>query len=159
MEKLAFALVMAARKLKPYFQAHTVIVLTDKPLRRPMSSPEAAGRLALWAIELSEFDIQYRPQTAIKGQFIADFIAEFTSNEGKGVEEVPQWRIHTDKSSNRQAGGAGIVLLSPEGDMVKCMVRLDFLTTNNEAEYEALVAGLDLAKAAGTESVVIYCDS
>ena len=57
MEKLAFALVMAARKLKPYFQAHTVVILTDRPLRRAMSNPDATGRLALWAIELSEFDI------------------------------------------------------------------------------------------------------
>ena len=67
MEKLAFALVTAARKLKPYFQAHTVNVLTDKPLRWAMSNLEVAGRLALWAIELSKFDIQYRPRTAIKG--------------------------------------------------------------------------------------------
>ena len=61
MEKLAFTLVMATRKLKPYFQAHTVVVLTDKPLRQAISNPDAPGRLALWAIELSEFDIQYRP--------------------------------------------------------------------------------------------------
>ena len=61
MEKLAFALVMAARKLKPYFQAPTIIVLTDQPLKRAMSSPEAAMRMALWAIKLNEFDIQYRP--------------------------------------------------------------------------------------------------
>ena len=67
MEKLAFALVTVAHKLKPYFQAHTVNVLTDKPLRWAMSNTEAAGRLALWAIELSEFDIQYCPRTAIKG--------------------------------------------------------------------------------------------
>ena len=100
-EKLAFALVMAARKLKPYFQAHTVNVLTDKPLRRAMSSPEAAGRLALWAIELSEFDIQYRPRTAIKGQIVADFIADFTHDEDKGAAESPQWSIYTDGSSNR----------------------------------------------------------
>ena len=57
MEKLAFALVTAVRKLKSYFQAHTIIVLTDQPLKRAMSSPEAAGRTALWAIELSEFNI------------------------------------------------------------------------------------------------------
>ena len=57
MEKLAFALVTAARKLKPYFQAHTIIVLTDQPLKKAMSSPEAARRMALWAIELSEFNI------------------------------------------------------------------------------------------------------
>ena len=78
MEKLAFALITAVRKLKPYFQAHTIVVLTDQPLKRAMSNPEAAGRMALWAIELSEFDMQYRPRTAIKGQIVADFIAEYT---------------------------------------------------------------------------------
>ena len=67
MEKLAFALVTAAYKLKPYFQAHMVIVLIDKPLRRAISNPEVVGQLALWAIELSEFAIQYRPCTTIKG--------------------------------------------------------------------------------------------
>ena len=89
MEKLVFALVTVARKLKPYFQAHTVIVLTDKPLRRAISNPEAAGRLALWAIELSEFDIQYCLQTAIKGQIVADFIVNFTHDEDKGARESP----------------------------------------------------------------------
>ena len=88
MEKLAFALITIARKLKPYFQAHTIVVLTDKPLRRAMISPEAAGRMALWAVELSKFDIQYRPQTAIKGQVMADFIAEFTLGDDQGVEET-----------------------------------------------------------------------
>ena len=97
---------------------------------------------------MSEFDIQYRPRTAIKGQIVVDFIAEFTHNEDKGAEESPHWSIYTDRSSNRQAGGAGIMLLSPEGDTIECMVRLDFPATNNESEYEALIAGLDLAKAA-----------
>ena len=67
MEKLVFALITAARKLKPYFQAHTIVVLTDQPLKRAMSSPEAAGRMALWTIELSEFDVHYCPRTAVKG--------------------------------------------------------------------------------------------
>ena len=62
-------------------------------------------------------------------------------------------------SSNRQARGAGVVLLSPKGDVVECMICLDFPTTNNEAKYKALVVGLDLAKAAGAISVVIYYDS
>ena len=124
-----------------------------------MSNPDAAGRLALWAIELSEFNIQYRPRTAIKGQIVADFIVEFTHDEDKGAEESPQWSVHTDGSSNRQAGGAGVVLLSPKGDVVECMVHLDFPTTNNEVKYKALVAGLDLARATGATSVVIYCDS
>ena len=57
MEKLAFALITTMRKLKPYFQAHTIVVLTDKPLKKAMSSPEVARRMALWVVELSEFDI------------------------------------------------------------------------------------------------------
>ena len=61
MEKLAFALIIAARNLKPYFQAHTIVVLAGKPLRKAMSSPEDIGRMALWAVELSKFDIQYHP--------------------------------------------------------------------------------------------------
>ena len=89
MEKLTFALVTIAWKLKPYFQAHTVIVLTDKPLWRAMSNLEAAGRMVLWAIELNEFDVQYRPRTTIKGQAVIEFIAEFTNMEGQGVEEHP----------------------------------------------------------------------
>ena len=67
--------------------------------------------------------------------------------------------MHTDESSNRQAEGVGVVLLSPEGDVVECMVRLDFPATNNEAKYEVLITGLDLARAAGATSLVIYCDS
>ena len=82
MEKLAFALVTIAQKLKPYFQAHTMVILTDKPLQKAMSSPEVVGRMALWVVELSEFDIQYQLRTAIKGQVVADFIAEFTLVEG-----------------------------------------------------------------------------
>ena len=101
MEKLAFALVTTARKLKSYFQAYTVIVLSDKPLRQAMSNPEATARMALWAIELSKFDIQYHPLIAIKGQMVADFIAEFKNMENPGAKEYPQWSIHTDGSSNK----------------------------------------------------------
>ena len=64
-----------------------------------------------------------------------------------------------DGLSNRQAGGAGIVLHSPEGDEIECMVHLNFPTTNNEVEYKTLVARLDLTKMVGAMSVVIHCDS
>ena len=123
-----------------------------------MSNPEAARRMALWAIELSEFDIQYRPQTTIKGQVVADFIAEYTQLEGKEAEVLGQWSIHTDGSSNRHAGGASVVIQTPEGDKIECMIRLDFPMTNNEVEYEALVAGLNLAKAAGAQNMVVHCN-
>ena len=56
--------------------------------------------------------LQYRSCSAIKGQVVADFIAKFTNMEGQGVEEYPQWSIHTDGSSNKQAGGAGINMAS-----------------------------------------------
>ena len=115
MEKLAFALVTVAWKLKPYFQAHTIIVLMDQPLKRAMSSPEAAGRMALWAIELSEFDVQYHPRIAIKGQIVADFITEYTQSEDKGVKGQRLWSIQTDGSSNQRSGGAGVVIQTPEG--------------------------------------------
>ena len=64
-----------------------------------------------------------------------------------------------DGSSNKQAGGASVVLHTPEGDKIECMICLNFPTTNNEAKYKALVARLDLAKAAGAENMVVYCDS
>ena len=82
-----------------------------------MSNPDVVGRLAFWAIELSESDIQYRPRTTIKGQVTTDFIAEFTHDEDKGAEESPQWSVHMDGSSNRQARGTSVVFLSPEGDV------------------------------------------
>ena len=115
--------------------------------------------MVLWAIELNELDIQYRQCTAIKGQVVADFIAEFTNVEGQGAKEYPKWSIHMDESSNRRTGGAGIVLRSPKGDKIECTIHLDFPTANNKAKYETLVERLDLAKAVGAARVVIHCNS
>jgi len=90
---------------------------------------------------------------------VADFIAEFTLGDGQGAKEIQQWNIYTNGSSNKRAGGASVVIQTPEGDKIKCMIQLDFPTTNNEAEYEALVAGLDLVKVACAKNVVVHCDS
>ena len=90
---------------------------------------------------------------------MADFIAEYTQSEDKGAEGHRLWSIHTNGSSNQRSGGAGVVIQTPEGDKIKCMIRLDFPTNNNEAKYEALVAGLDLTKAAGAENMIMHCDS
>ena len=81
MEKLILALVTSARKLRPYFQAHTIEVPTEYPMKQVLHKPETSGRLMKWAIELSEFDIRYKPKTAIKGQVLADFVMEFTLAE------------------------------------------------------------------------------
>ena len=78
MEKLAFVLITASRKLRHYFQAHIINVMTDHPLKKAMNKLEAAGRLIQWAVKLSEFDVRYLPRNAIKTQALADFIAAFT---------------------------------------------------------------------------------
>ena len=96
---------------------------------------------------------------AVKRQVIANFITEFTNMEGQGAGECLRWSIHTDGSSNKQASKASVVLHSPKGDKVECMVWLDFLTTNYKAKYKTLITGLDLAKATGATDVVMYCDS
>ena len=89
---------------------------------------------------------------------MADFIVKFTQSKDKGEEDAAQWNIHTDGSFNRRARGAKVVIQTPEGDKIKCMIQLDFLTTNNKAEYEALVAGLDLVRAAGAENEIVHYD-
>jgi ribonuclease HI len=161
MEKLALALVIAARKLRPYFQSHKIIVLTNDPLRKAMNKPDAAGRLIQWAVELSEFDIEYCPRQAIKAQALADFIAEFTVTEEEPPEEKPDrnWEVEIDRSSVKGAGGVGVVFKTPEGHLLKHSVWLQYPTTNNEAEYEALLTGLRIAKELGATRLRIQSDS
>ena len=161
MEKLAFALITASRKLRHYFQAHVIIVMTDHPLKKAMNKLEAAGRLIQWAIELSEFDIRYQPRNAIKTQALVDFIAEFTPSHGDldEIEGNKTWVIHVDGSSTLHACRIGVVLKSPEGDKLKYKVRLHYQTANNEAEYEALLKGLELAKSLRAESIIVRRNS
>ena len=98
-EKIAFALIVASRKLRQYFQANPILVMTDQPIKKSMNRPEAVGRMVQWAIELSQFDIEYHPRTAIKAQALADFIAEFTlPDEDSLINEVDRWTIQTDGS-------------------------------------------------------------
>ena len=78
MEKLILVLVTTSRKLQPYVQAHTVEVSTEYSMKQILHKAETSRRLIKWAIELSEFDIRYKPRTAIKWQILADFIMEFT---------------------------------------------------------------------------------
>ncbi|XP_052205170.1 uncharacterized protein LOC127809995 [Diospyros lotus] len=161
MEKLAYCLVTASRKLCPYFQAHQIDVLTKYPLKQILQKLDTSGHLLKWAIELAQFDLEYRPRTAIKGQALADFIAEFTgpAQVGEEASEGPSWELYVDGSLNDQGARAGVMLISSEGHRILCALRFDFRATNNEAEYEALLAGLRLAKEVRAEAVVILSDS
>ena len=99
-EKIAFALIMASRKLRQHFQASPILVMTNQPIRKYMNKPEATGRMVQWAIELSQFDIEYHPRMAIKAQALADFIAEFTLPDEENLSpKVERWTIQTDGSS------------------------------------------------------------
>ncbi|KAK3033998.1 hypothetical protein RJ639_033283 [Escallonia herrerae] len=118
-EKLAFALLIASRKLRPYFRSHSITVLMDKPLRRILHKSDVSGRLVPWSIELGEFNIHYKPRPSIKGQALADFIVECTLPI-EDEEQLPQqegpftWTLHVDGSSNANESGAGLILHGPE---------------------------------------------
>ncbi|KAK3012931.1 hypothetical protein RJ639_008583 [Escallonia herrerae] len=162
-DKIALALIISARRLRPYFQSHTIIVLTDQPLRKVLLSPEASGRLVNWSVELGEFDIQYNPRTAVKAQALADFIVECTLPEDPPqliISEVPDpWDLYVDDSSAIGSSGAGIILISPEGFTIEYALRFGFQASNNEAEYEALLTGIRLAHALKVDSLSVYSDS
>ena len=163
MEKLILALVTAARKLCPYFQAHTIEVPTEYPMKQVLHKPETSRRLMKWAIELSEFDIRYKPKTAIKGQVLADFVMEFTSAEpAKDAETTTDlciWKLSVDGASNAQGSGAGLILTSLEGIDIEYALRFGFRTSNNEAEYEAVIAGLNLAHSLEVDQLEVCSDS
>ena len=163
MEKLILALVTAAQKLRPYFQAHTIEVPTKYPMKQVLHKPEVSGRLMKWAIEISEFNIRYKPKTAIKGQVLADFVMEFAPIEPdettQAEDDLPIWKLSVDGASNAQGSGAGLILTSPEGIDVEYALRFGFCASNNEAEYEAVIAGLNLAHSLEVDQLVVYSDS
>ncbi|KAL0284052.1 UNVERIFIED_CONTAM: Retrovirus-related Pol polyprotein from transposon opus [Sesamum angustifolium] len=148
-EKLALSLVIAARKLRPYFQSHQVTVLTNHPLKQLLASPKLSGRMVKWAVELSEYGIEFHPRPAIKAQVLADFVVELAYDEAS--ISTPTWSVYVDGSSTSTGSGAGVALESPQGDKFEYAIKLDFPSSNNEAEYEAFLAGCELALAAGGE--------
>ncbi|KAL0295391.1 UNVERIFIED_CONTAM: hypothetical protein Sangu_2509200 [Sesamum angustifolium] len=113
-EKMALALVATARKLCPYFLSHPVRVRTNTPLKQVLGRPEASGRLVKWAIELSEYDISYLPQTTIKAQALADFVSEMTVTPQEEVPKEKPWLLHVDRPSTSRGSRAGVIIpLSP----------------------------------------------
>ena len=134
--------------------------MTDQPIKKSMNKPEAAGRMVQWTIELSQFDIEYHPRTAIKAQALADFIVEFTfPDEDRLTNEVERWTIHIDGSSAQKMSRVGVVITTPGGEVLKYEVQLKFLATNNEAEYEGILTGLRLGKALGAKNLLVQNDS
>uniref|UniRef100_A0A2N9J8F1 Uncharacterized protein n=2 Tax=Fagus sylvatica TaxID=28930 RepID=A0A2N9J8F1_FAGSY len=140
--------------------------LTSPPLLSPSQQGEALSLyLAVSPTAVSSALIRedggHPVTSAIKAQALADFIAEFTVTEDEPSEEKPdeEWEIEIDGSSVKGAGGVGIVFKTPEGHLLKHSTRLQYPTTNNEAEYEALLTGLRIAKELGANRLKIRSDS
>ncbi|GKB65991.1 reverse transcriptase domain-containing protein [Tanacetum coccineum] len=165
MKKLVLALVHASKRLKRYFQAYPIIIITDQPIQQVLSRPEVTGRLHKWSIELGEYAIHYRPRVSIKGQILADFIVERPEEESPDPlmeveEELPEsWIVFTDGSSYTDSSGEGLILTNPEGMEFTYALRFRFDATNNEVEYEALIAGLRIAKQMGVKNLQANMDS
>ncbi|XP_031127679.1 uncharacterized protein LOC116029776 [Ipomoea triloba] len=163
LEKMAYALVTTARKLVPYFQAHPKEVLTDQPLAGILRNPMSSGRMMKWAIELTQYGIEYRPRPSIKAQALADFIVECTTQDrrGKTNNDAPDewWELNADGAASAKHCGGGIMLTTPEGFKVYYSLEYQFKVSNNEAEYEAVIGGIRLAVALGARNLRIKTDS
>ncbi|XP_057538103.1 uncharacterized protein LOC130815609 [Amaranthus tricolor] len=156
-EKVIFAIVMASRKLKPYFQSNPIIVRTDQPLKKILEGKNKSSRVTDWANQLADFGIEYEPRTAIKAQALVDFIVESTSPPPAELNR--EWKLYVDGSSTQSASGAGLLIVSSAGVRMERAVRFEFAASNNEAEYEALLMGLKICYEAGAKELAAFSDS
>jgi len=134
--------------------------MTDLPIRKVLQKLDVAGRMVRWAVELFEFDVQYEPRGPIKGQIYVDFVAELSPGNVQSEEEISfRWVFSVDGSSNQQGSEAGVILEGPNELLIEQALRFAFKASNNQAEYEALIAGMLLAKEMGARSLLAKIDS
>jgi ribonuclease HI len=159
-QKLLYVVLLTARKLHHYFDNHKVIVVTEFPIGDILHNKEAIGRIAMWACELGAHDFEFRPHTAIKTQALVDFVSEWTEQQvPDNPEAVEVWRMYFDGSLKLQGAGAGILFIAPGGEQLKYALQLSFPASNNAAEYEALIHGLNIAVSLGIKRLMVYGDS
>ena len=111
LEKANLAIIHAMRKFLHYFQAHTIMVLTQLPLQALLQKSDYTGRIAKWGTMLGAFNIKYLPYIVVKGQVLADLVAKFTEDaagdEGVGssvlvvsTSSPATWEVYTDEAAN-----------------------------------------------------------
>ncbi|XP_071739160.1 uncharacterized protein [Rutidosis leptorrhynchoides] len=166
LEKLVYALVVTSRRLRRYFQAHPITVLTDQPIRQLLYKLKISGRLTKCAIELGEHEIAYCARSAIIGQVMADYLAETAADipvicdpEQLSAPSPELWELYTDGAASSEGAGAGLILTGPHREEHTYALRFNFKVTNNEAEYEALLAGMRIARELGVKKLQDYVDS
>ncbi|XP_050229324.1 uncharacterized protein LOC126678470 [Mercurialis annua] len=158
LEKLALCVYTATIKLRHYFEGHQVIVRTDQPLRKILQKAETSGRIAEWAVKIGSLGVVYEARKALKAQALADFVAELTFTEPMENKAVP-WEIHVDGAVCGEGAGIGVVLKGPGKIQMEYSARLEFSVSNNVAEYEALITGLQLCEELNISEAQIYSDS
>ena len=152
-----------------------VVVLTQLLLRSLLRSADYTGRIAKWGTILGAFDIKYIPCISVKGQVLADLMAEFVETpleervekqnmDGNlvgaiSLQEPLTWKVYIDGVANHKGSGVGLILISPEKIIIDNSLRLGFSATNNEAEYEAMLAGMTMVQKMGGKVVEIFSDS
>ncbi|OMO57947.1 Integrase, catalytic core [Corchorus capsularis] len=177
LERICCALAWAAHRLRQYMLYHTTWLVSKlDPIKYVFEKPGLSRRIARWQVLLSEYDIEYVSQKAVKGSAIADFLADRARDEYEPVsfefpdedlmtishvEEVKEgkWRVYFDGASNLSGQGIGAVSVSPEEDYYPATARLKFPATYNVAEYEACVLVIQLALERKVKRVEIYGDS
>jgi ribonuclease HI len=160
--KLLYAILIASRKLRHYFQAHKIVVVTSYPLRAILHNSKAMGNIAKWAAELAGFQLdfvaEWTPTPSVLGGL--DHGSDPPPPEVRApVFTEPHWTLFFDGFARNKKAGAGMVLIDPNGEQVKYMVLLDFEATNNMAEYEALIFGLTVAISLGVLELLDKGDS
>ncbi|XP_065634205.1 uncharacterized protein LOC136069515 [Quercus suber] len=140
-EKAILAVVHATRKLPHYFQAHTVVVLTQLPLKSVLADLTA---------EFAEPTIEVGTEGRIADEKPVGAVS---------VPRSPCWKVYVDGAANQRGSGVGLVLVSPEDHVIEKSLRLGFSATNNKAEYEALLQGMVMVQKMGGKSVEIFSDS
>ena len=155
-KKVALALITSAWRLRPFFQSHQVVVKMNYPIKQVLWKPELTGRMVVWSVEVSEFNLQYEPQDPMKTQFMTDFLAKFVGND----QTTPDWwNLYMDSASYMKGSGAGIILKGLNNVTLGQGLKLNFKASNNQAEYETLTVGLKLAKEVGAKKLRCYTDS
>ncbi|RVX18157.1 Transposon Ty3-I Gag-Pol polyprotein [Vitis vinifera] len=146
------------KKQKPIYYVSRALA---DPLRNILHKPDLTGRMLQWAIELSEFGIEFQPRLSMKGQVMADFMLEYSRRPSQHHESRKQewWTLRVDGASRSSGSGIGLLLQSPTGEHLEQAIRLGFSASNNEVEYEAILSGLDLTLALSVSKLRIYNDS
>ncbi|GKC83752.1 reverse transcriptase domain-containing protein [Tanacetum coccineum] len=168
---MALALWHVSRRLRRYFEAHLITVITDQPIRKIFSKEEASEKLAQYFVELGAYNITYEPPSTVKGQVLADFINEVPVGSDalvprrtlytvdRQTDNKEEWVLYMDGASSIKGSSAGLVLISPTKTEYTYALRLNFDSSNNQAEYEALLAGLRIAKKMKVQSLSAKVDS